>query len=296
MKNFLKYSAFILVAFVLGAVVRTTIAGNLAPSASPAGTMYTLDDIYNKITNPSYTVDEGDHDIDAPGGSPSGTMRTLTEIWNAIGSGGANLANMFNGSGQSWDWDGSEYVSITGGSTGSGGIDDCAYDYDTDTCGGPPEDRFSVEWTPCTEDNDYCGTDSEFASMKDEATGLVWSYPCMDEGCSLPNTNDDNYENDTYYTWDNSGDDNDGMTAAQLCQAQGGQWVLPHQKQLMQAYIDGAYGNLEPAGVYREYWSATTLSNDANGAWNVSLSGGYTRDNNKDGNYMVRCVSLAEPT
>jgi hypothetical protein len=71
-------------------------------------------------------------------------------------------------------------------------------------------------------------------------------------------------------------------------------WSLPTQKQLMQAYIDGSYGNMEPAlGSGRYYWSSTTNSSTTTGAWNTYLSSGYTSTNTKTIAYSVRCVRSA---
>ncbi len=57
-------------------------AGSLVPSASPAATGYTLNDIYTRLTT-NATSTEGGHSF-SPEGVPSGTFHTLTEIYNAI--------------------------------------------------------------------------------------------------------------------------------------------------------------------------------------------------------------------
>jgi Protein of unknown function (DUF1566) len=186
------------------------------------------------------------------------------------------LDNMFNGTGQGF----------TGGSQANGGVDDY------NNGGAAPGDRYSATWTACNAGNSYCGTGLASADAKDENTGLVWSLPCNGVGCtsfsdSTPLT----------YTWDSSGANNNSQTASQLCSAgshgESG-WSLPHQKQLMQAYIDGAYGNLEPTGSggYRGYWSATTRSSGTTYAWYVYLSDGYTYDGAKSNSLYVRCVRL----
>jgi hypothetical protein len=73
--------------FFATAIVATVVkAGSLIPTTTPPGaTMYTLDDIWQKITdndNPT-PPDEGDHAF-GPSSTPAGTMRTLTDIYNEI--------------------------------------------------------------------------------------------------------------------------------------------------------------------------------------------------------------------
>ena len=134
-------------------------------------------------------------------------------------------------------------------------------------------------------DDDYCGTGDSGADAQDDSTGLIWSMPCNGAGClsfsdAVPLT----------YTWDNSGPNNNSLTASQLCSGHAG-WSLPHQKQFMQAYIDGSYGNLEAITVNRPYWSATTQASSPTGAWATYLSIGGTGTTSKavNGGY-VRCV------
>ncbi|MFA6896816.1 MAG: hypothetical protein WCQ96_00800 [Patescibacteria group bacterium] len=67
-------------------------AGSLAPSASPSGTMYTLNDIYTRLTT-NATATEGSHNL-ASSLSPSATMRTLKEIYNAIPTIAANTVKV----------------------------------------------------------------------------------------------------------------------------------------------------------------------------------------------------------
>ncbi len=44
------------------------------------------------------------------------------------------------------------------------------------------------------------------------------------------------------------------------------------------------------SGVNRNYWSATTKSNNTTNAWNVNLSNGNTNNNGKTNGNTVRCV------
>jgi hypothetical protein len=142
---------------------------------------------------------------------------------------------------------------------------------------------------------------------------------CLDGNCNYVNhtydqdTNTFSYPNaDSYYSWDNSGvpypnssglllnpegdnpydSGNNNMTAQQLCSNRGSGWSLPTQKQFLQAYIDGSYGKLEPQGVKRYYWSATTTSNNLFGRWTASLSDGSTGFGGQDNNTTnsIRCV------
>lgn len=65
-------------------------------------------------------------------------------------------------------------------------------------------------------------------------------------------------------------------------------WYLPTQKQLMQAYIDGAANNLPNPGYY--FWSSSEYYNNTAYAWDVILYYGYTGSNTKVTSYYVRCV------
>ncbi len=45
-----------------------------------------------------------------------------------------------------------------------------------------------------------------------------------------------------------------------------------------------------PSGVNRNYWSATTKSNNTSNAWYTNLSNGNTNNNGKSNSKYVRCV------
>ncbi len=209
---------------------------------------------------------------------------TLTITAGSIGVGntycgtaGTLLANLFNGTGQG----------ISGGSQANGGVDDY------NNGGSPPSDRYECPsgWTQCNAANNYCGTGLASADAKDNCTNLIWSLPCNGVGCaSFSDTSP------ATYTWDSSGANNNSLTASQLCTSGGhGEtgWYLPHQKQLMQAYIDGSYGNLEASGVGRFYWSGTVGSWDTTYAWLTTLSHGGTFSTLKTNSEYVRCVRPA---
>jgi len=187
------------------------------------------------------------------------------------GHAGTLFANLFNGTSGIY----------TGGSQAYGGADDY------NNGGSPASGRYVKGWTACDSDNDYCGTGDSGADAKDNSTGLVWSMPCNGSGCA-----EFSDASPLTYTWDGSGANNSSSTASQLCSKHSG-WYLPHQKQLMQAYIDGSYGNLESQGVNRNHWSATTVSSNTTNAWLTTLSNGLTYNGAKTNANYVRCVRPA---
>lgn len=311
----LKIVPYIALSILVG--VTAVYAGStLTPPASVSNTMYSLTDIYNLASGT--TVDEGTGEIEATPSEVSLSGKSLSDVYEAIsteiakltpsillsgntvfgvnggassGSSGADLSNMWNGTG----------AEAAGGSQANGGIDDVNYDsnYVPQT---PPEDRYEASWEKCEESNNYCETGDTGADAKDLNTGIIWSYPLKNTdgvnnfdtsapdltGCE---TGSCAYQNiDTYYSWGSSNTNNNTKTASVLCQEQGENWYLPHQKQLMQAYIDGAYGNLESIGVIRNYWSATTVSDDEMAAWNMYLSNGYMKYYAKSDVSIIRCV------
>ncbi|MDP3901552.1 MAG: DUF1566 domain-containing protein, partial [bacterium] len=111
-------------------------------------------------------------------------------------------------------------------------------------------------------------------------TGLIWSRGCSGIGCA--DFSQGSLKEDlTRYSWDNTHGNNGGLTSSELC-ASGTHgetgWRLPHQKQLMQAYINGSFANIADISVWMgSMWSATTVSWNTDYAWQVHLSHGYTR-------------------
>jgi len=81
---------------------------------------------------------------------------------------------------------------------------------------------------------------------------------------------------------DNADSDSKGATGVET------DWRLPTQKELMQAYINGAANNLPNPGNY--FWSSTEYFGSQSRAWVVYLGLGYTFYNTKSTNYAVRCV------
>lgn len=171
----------------------------------------------------------------------------------------------------------------------NGGVDDY------NNAGSMPADSYSASWTTCASGNNWCNTATTTADKKDNSTGLVWSG-WLESGTAKTWF----WANNCYEpgTAENPGTCvNDGDNACQCvkktssktgCEAIGAGWRLPHQKELMQVYIDGSRGNLSSAGNY--YWSATAHSYFTQYAWYTDLSSGYTRYNTKTNTIQVRCV------
>ncbi len=273
----------LVMSLVIATILTVTVvhAGSLTPpSGTPGATGYTLTDIYLRLTaNTSATA--ANHSL-STSTAPAASFYTLTQIYNAIptidpatvatgttilGVSGTLLGNLYAGSGQSF----------SGGSPANGGIDD------NNNGSQPPSDRYATTWLSCTSGNNYCGTGDPGARAKDIATGLIFSSPCSGAGCASFSTS-----SATVYTWDNSGANNSGMTASQLCSSHTG-WYLPHQKQMMQAYIDGAYGNLVPVGDVRSYWEATLDSRTLIPEW-IPLSTGGAQNSAANTTKSIICV------
>lgn len=81
---------------------------------------------------------------------------------------------------------------------------------------------------------------------------------------------------------DNADGDSNGATGVET------DWRLPTQKELMQAYIDGA-GNNIPNALY-DSWSSTEKFDSQSSAGVGSLIGGDTYFDSKASSYAVRCV------
>jgi len=176
-----------------------------------------------------------------------------------------------------------------------GGVDDY------NDGGSMPSDTFSENFTQCTSANNYCGTGDSTACAggvcyQDNRTNLVWS-DYLDGGA-----------NHTWFwvnnCWEPGSSGNPGSctangnvacqcfsypNASSGCAVLGdGNWRVPHQKELMQVYINGSWGNLPHAG--SNFWSATTNSHDTHYAWIVNLHYGNTTNNTKTTNRYSRCV------
>ena len=177
----------------------------------------------------------------------------------------------------------------------SGGVDDY------NAGGATPTDSFSENFTQCTSANNYCSTNDATACSgdvcyQDNRTNLVWSDWTggtqtwfVANSCQYPNglgdgTCDTHGEAACKCVKQTSGNETG-------CEDLGdGNWRLPHQKELMQVYINGSWKNLSNPGDY--FWSATTQSYATHNAWYAALDHGYTRYSNKTtaGSYYARCV------
>lgn len=201
-----------------------------------------------------------------------------------FGVSGTLLKNLYNGSAGNLVPDYAFYTQA------KGGVDD----YNNN--GTTPANSYTGSWTTCNAGNSYCATsDATNADKKDNSTNLVWSK-WLDTGTAHTWF----WANNCYEpgTAENPGTCvNSGDNACQCvkktsslvgCEALGGGWRLPYQKELMQAYINGSWGNLSSAGYF--YWSATTKSYGTHYAWYTSLSNGNTDDYTKTTTIRVRCV------
>ena len=113
-------------------------------------------------------------------------------------------------------------------------------------------------------------TISADTTYRDELTGLEW-------------TDDDA----TTRTWSTAVSYCDGLTHNSRSD-----WRLPTQKELMQAYTNGIWGQKTALSLSNSnYWSSSTDSNGTSDAWRVYLCSGYTTINNKTTSYRVLCVA-----
>ncbi|MCX6810285.1 MAG: DUF1566 domain-containing protein [Candidatus Berkelbacteria bacterium] len=147
----------------------------------------------------------------------------------------------------------------------------------------------SLTWTtnpaPVAGDDNHAGN-----TNKDPLTGLTWSQYLKNNAGVIQFVS----SSGSSWTWDASGAANVAVgnkTAAQLCNssanpAGAGVWRLPTEKELMQAYIDGAFWNLTQPSYY--YWSLTEYYSTL--AYNVYLNDGTTNYSSKTNGYSVRCV------
>jgi len=179
-----------------------------------------------------------------------------------------------------------------------GGVDD----YNDN--GTMPADSYTSTWTTCAVGNNYCGTnDLTNANKKDDSTGLVWSIRTgtsdwfVANNCKYPNNGllgDDgacgtNGEVACKCVKLPEGSMTGCETLGAVVAGNSGGWRLPSQKELMQAYINGSWGNLSLAGY--DYWSATTKSNYTYYAWYTNLTNGNTYSYTKTNTTLsVRCV------
>ncbi len=121
---------------------------------------------------------------------------------------------------------------------------------------------------------------------QDPRTGLVWSQGLKNNAGSVEFTTSPL----TTWTWTAAGSNNievGNKTAAEICTDRGNGWRLPTQKELFQAYVDGAYYNLSNTGSY--FWSQTYTNTTAN-YYALTFSTGYGGTYVGTTNQSIRCV------
>lgn len=137
---------------------------------------------------------------------------------------------------------------------------------------------------------------------KDNRTGLYWSPSSGQNDNIFPNTDHSTCTFfQTYPRGNYDGSDSDCGDAINTCGAysleavtgEGAKtdWYLPSQKELLQAYIDGAYNQNATWATTNYFWSSTEVSSTSSSAWHVSLGTGSTGiyDKASTSNF-VRCV------
>lgn len=80
MKSYLKSTSLYVVG-TLCTLALVAVAGSLTPSVSPATTMLTLEDLYQKTQDFTYATSS--HSL-STSSSPLASMHTLEEIWNSL--------------------------------------------------------------------------------------------------------------------------------------------------------------------------------------------------------------------
>ncbi|MCX6783691.1 MAG: DUF1566 domain-containing protein [candidate division WWE3 bacterium] len=281
MRKFLIYSSLIILTlFVIFKVGGAVLAEQSGSSPDSGASTSKIKTISTAVAALSY------------GSISAGTWGDWGTMWNRIysaaivGFNDSLVAGLKNGSGTG---------TIVAYTKALGGVDD--YNYNQTI----PSDTYKRTWVTCNSGNTYCGTGRSVLNglvSQDPNTNLVWSpqinasstwfvanncippgssgnlgYPagtCVNNGdvscvCvknTSPKTGCENYD--------------DGL------------WRLPYQKELMQSYIDGSWGNLATASAY--YWASATTSNATQYAWYTFQASGYTYTNSKTVTYSVRCV------
>lgn len=288
MKKTLQISSYILIAFIIGAFVRTTFAGSLTPTSTPASTMYTLDGIYNKLIDNTTSQAEGSASFTTPG-SVSATFHTLKQIYESIPT--LDAAKILTGT---------TYMGVSG-SASSGGLPKTGQTH----CNAFSSGYGSSSQIPCTgttQDGEsqkglaHGYVDNSDGTISDNATGLMW------QKCSAGQTGLDCSGGTATVVLFDDGDGNLGIAhqpAINYCDslslATHSDWRLPNVKELM-SIVD--YGRLTPAidpSIFPNtqsdgYWSSTAYEDGTNGAWIVNFVDGYVGGDYMGGNSFVRCV------
>ncbi len=269
-------------------------------SSPESGTTSHIKAINDSITALSY------------GSTAAGTWGDWGAMWNRLRSAGEKPFNdavakgMLAGSGTSGTSDCVTTADTNCYTQALGGVDD----YNRGAA--IPTDTYQQTWitcnssayTPANPGGNYCNTGRSVLNnlvSQDPNTSLVWS-PRISPGsnwfvannCKYPNglAGDDGAcgtdKEAACFCVKHTGVGEDTKTGCEVYDD--GNWRLPTQKELMQSYIDGSWGNLATAAGAK-YWSATTISNTTRNAWPTNQSTGYTYYGTKTtATYSVRCV------
>ncbi|MFA5317964.1 MAG: DUF1566 domain-containing protein [Patescibacteria group bacterium] len=121
-------------------------------------------------------------------------------------------------------------------------------------------------------------------AKKDNLTGLIWSSRSSEPLSDNFTLNEDGNIS--------------GGEAVDFCQALNkikyagyNNWNLPTQKQLMQAYVDGASVSLAEIATY--FWSGTEFLGDSSRAWRVNLRAGDVASSPKNNSSTMYAVCVA---
>jgi len=295
-KMFARPTSFLFILFILGIGVLLTLPSVRTVFAEQSGSSPNTATTSRIKTVSDALVVLNYGSTSAGGWGDWGTM------WNRIYSAAINpsndpttqrITNTVNGTGGVI---GANNCTTTFGldcyTSAKGGVDD----YNNN--GTIPSDTYKRTWTTCVGPG-WCGTSRAVAEKQDPNTNLVWSPKLAGDvnwfvanNCKYPNglPGDDGVCGTNgevaCYCVKHTGVGADTKTG---CEAyDDGNWRLPHQKELMQSYIDGSWGALTNA--LSTYWSSTTNSTYTNYAWNVTQSNGGTNYITKVTAYSVRCV------
>ena len=249
-------------------------AGELNPPGGPVDTMKTLDDIYCKQL---YGCTTSTYGIDSPA-DPASTMYTLTAIYDQVPAFPKQEHQRYD------DWNCAANNAEAEGA--------CA-------AGDPEYTGEESSWSSSTDATPPDVLDSGKV-YKDERTGLYWSDKATttitnEFGTTIDECTDNAIINGTCDPCSFSTKGNAITLCCDLdldCSANGcsssTDWRLPTQKELMQAYIDGAANNLPSPNSY--FWSSTESYSNTDYAWYVTLYYGYTSNGTKTSTRGVRCV------
>ena len=294
MKNFKKQLVitaksigFIAIALTAGATL--SYAGSLTPSAVPSATLYTLGDIYSKLTTGATTT-ESNHSL-STSTSPASSFYTLTEIYNAVPATlslsastttvpvGINTATTTL---NTIDTDltatniksGATIFGVAGSYTGP------TLTWSADAHTGTDASIFTDQ-TACVAWGATWGG-SSCSGLSDQSVGTM----CWDgnQGCSEgPNTGVIAGHGAVEYCQylDNSG--NLSGTVQNI-------WRLPTYTELVDASPSGDHitSGFQSDG----YWSATSYPFGSSYAWHVAMYDGYSGhvDSKNNPFYLARCV------